>query len=820
MTERERWMAVSGIVSRALDLPETERTKFLAGAIRDQPSLRTEILGLLEELRGDDGFLETPAPSAVVAPESFGPYRVLGELGEGGMGIVYLAERSDGQFTRRVAIKRIGSAAPDAELLRRFKDERQILARLDHENIARMLDAGLDAAGVPYLVMEHVEGEPLTSYCRGGELGLDRRLDLFLKVCGAVQHAHQNLVIHRDIKPGNVLVTSEGEPKLLDFGIAKIMSGTQPVEATQTVNHALTFDFASPEQMRGEGVNTSSDVYSLGVVLFELLSDSKPYECSTRSLSEAVRLVCDFVPPPVSEVAPRERRAALVGDLDAIVGKALEKSPSDRYASVSDLASDVAAYLDHRPVRARRSSFLYRARKLARRRRGGVAVAIGVLVLVATGVTAVLWQARVADRERGRAEARFQDVRRLASSVIYELHDAIANLPGATEARRLLVTRALEYLDRLSGEAHDDPELLRELADAYQRIAEVQNAGLGANVGDTRGALESYGKALDIRKSLAALDPVESRDLYGLAHVEFELGALERVTGDLTRTEAYFLSAASRFEALARQDALPDPHRRLGAVYQRLAELQSFQGRSDAALVWAEKAVSEAEAGRRARPANTDTRSLLAAALHELSVSLANRGRYAEALERARQARALLTEALRENPLDARQTRILLFVLNGESRYLSILGDVPGAVRLREQALDLAEEAWRRDPRDRWSQMSVAVAAKALGETLLQARDAGGSASRFRHALRIASLALAEDPRYGFARLEVASAEHGLGQALVTLGTRRDVAEGCAALRRAESYWSELRSKGDLPANEAEALDLMPSWLARCPPGR
>jgi serine/threonine-protein kinase len=309
MNEASRWSRVSEILSQALDLPESERAAFLDDVIRKEPLLRTEVMGLFDELRGVEAFLDRPALPPLGSAESFGPYRVTGELGEGGMGIVYLADRSDGQFARQVAIKRIGRIAPDADLLRRFRDEKQILARLDHPNIARLLDAGIDAAGIPYLVMEYVEGTPFTAFCRNRNLGIPDRVSLFLKVCAAVQHAHQNLVIHRDIKPGNILVTPEGEPKLLDFGIAKLMGGVDSGEATRTVHRALTLDFASPEQVRGEPVNTSSDVYSLGVVLYHLLADVKPYECGTRSVAEAVSLVCD------SGRRPRRHRSQSDGEI-------------------------------------------------------------------------------------------------------------------------------------------------------------------------------------------------------------------------------------------------------------------------------------------------------------------------------------------------------------------------------------------------------------------------------------------------------------------------------------------------------------------------
>ncbi len=308
MNATTRWAKVSELLSRALDLPETQRDAFLADAVRQHPTLRTEVLALFEELRSTGPFLEKPAASEErPRADAFGAYRVLGELGEGGMGIVYLGERSDGQYTRRVAIKRVARAAPGTDALRRFGDERQILARLDHPNIARLLDAGTDGAGVPYLVMEHVEGLPITTYCRQMKLGVRQRLELFVKVCAAVQHAHQSLVIHRDIKPANILVTPGGEPKLLDFGIAKMQGEAAAGDPTLTMNRALTLDFASPEQVRGESMTTASDVYSLGVLLYELLADARPYEVSASNLSEAVRLISEIVPPPPSRVAPSER---------------------------------------------------------------------------------------------------------------------------------------------------------------------------------------------------------------------------------------------------------------------------------------------------------------------------------------------------------------------------------------------------------------------------------------------------------------------------------------------------------------------------------
>jgi eukaryotic-like serine/threonine-protein kinase len=522
MDAAERWSRVSEILSEALDRPPTERDAFVAERIAREPTLRTEVLAMWEQLGEDDTFLERSPLEGPPPTADLGAYRIVGELGQGGMGVVHLAERSDGQFARRVAIKRIGRTSATFEALRRFTEERQILARLDHPNVTRLLDSGLDAAGVPYLVMEHVEGVPITAYCRQHAQSVRQRLGLFLRVCAAVQHAHQHLVIHRDIKPGNILVTADGEPKLLDFGIAKALGGPA-ADATRTAHPALTLDYASPEQVSGQAVTTASDVYSLGLLLFELLADRKAYELAEHSLAEGVRLVCELTPPAPSTVAPAERRAALQGDLDAIVAKATEKAPADRYTSVSELAGDVGAHLGDQPVRARRPSFGYVARKFVRRHRAGAIASVAALLLLAAGVAAIVWQARVAERERARAQRRFEEVQQLAHYVIFDLNDGVAKLPGSTELRRQMIERSLAYLDSLATEAAGDPRLQTELAEAYSRLGDVLGRFNAANLGDRAGALASYGKARDLLRQALATRPDDRDAQRGLAHALIKL---------------------------------------------------------------------------------------------------------------------------------------------------------------------------------------------------------------------------------------------------------------------------------------------------------
>jgi tetratricopeptide (TPR) repeat protein/tRNA A-37 threonylcarbamoyl transferase component Bud32 len=765
----------------------------------------------------DDG---SAAQASAHLPERIGHYRVLRELGRGGMGTVYLAERDEPGLRKTVAVKVVSRGMDSAFVLRRFRTERQILAGLEHPGIARLYDGGTTDEGLPYFVMEYVDGEDLVAYCEARKLPIRTRLRLFVLVCEAVQYAHQGLVVHRDLKPSNILVTAAGEPKLLDFGIAKLLGppiGDESAEQTASVVRLLTPDFASPEQVRGDRVTTASDVYALGVVLYELLSGHRPYRLKAGTAAQLERAILEKDVDAPSTALARDLRRQLRGDLDNVVLKALRKDPAERYATAAELADDVRRYLDGFPVRAVADRPAYRVAKFLRRHRTAVAAGAAVVLSLVAGLGIALRQARVAEAERRRAEALFQDVRGLANSVIYELHDAIGNLPGATPVRQLMVTRALEYLDRLAADSRGDVSLQRELADAYQRVAQVQGGGVGANLGDSRGALQSYGKALTIRQALIARTPVDSRDVLGLALLEFDLGALERVLGEPAKAERSFVSSAARLESLRRQGALPeDQRRRVAPVYQRLAEAQRFQGKHDAALASARQASAEAEAAWRARPEDAAVRSALAAASHQLAEVLADGRQYADALEWTRRARGLLEAALRENPLDAQSTRILLFVLNGEGRYLWELGDRSGSLKVRARALEVAEEAARRDPQDRWSQMGVVVAGITLADALLQAGAARESVNYFREALRIGRAAADADPQNRYVQLEAAAAEYGLGRARLAEGTPAARAEGCASLARVQQFWSALRAEGALPPGETEDLGRLPALRAPC----
>jgi len=354
-----------------------------------------------------------------------GPYRICELIGEGGMGAVYVAERDDAQFVRRVAIKILPRAIESPEAIARFRDERQFLAALDHRNIVRLIDGGSTDAGVPYLVMERIEGKPITAYAREHALSIPARVRLLRDICAAVQYAHQNLIIHRDIKPANILVDASGVPKLLDFGIAKLLSPTSGFEReakTRTGFLLFTPEYASPEQARGEAVSTATDVYSLGAVLYELVTDRPPHP-NTGSVFDMLRVICEVDPVKPSLAAPGDRRRRIAGDLDNIILKALHKEPARRYATVEHLDEELGRFLDGLPVDARDGTFGYRAQKFVRRHKGAV-IAAGVVGLTLVAATVVsLRQAQRADDAAAEARSETARARTAEAKILTQLDE-------------------------------------------------------------------------------------------------------------------------------------------------------------------------------------------------------------------------------------------------------------------------------------------------------------------------------------------------------------------------------------------------------------
>jgi eukaryotic-like serine/threonine-protein kinase len=580
----EKWQRVKSVLEAALELPPGEREAFLAAHCNGDGDIREEVLALLAEESDADRFEISAAEAygfsnghtdaeASQIGRIIGKYRITAPIGSGGMGSVFLAERADQDFDQVVAIKLIKAGLASDTVMQRFLNERQILASLVHPNIARLIDGGSTDDGSPYLVMEYVEGLPITEFAKTQGLGLEERLDLFRRVCSAVAFAHRNLVIHRDLKPSNILVTADGEPKLLDFGIAKLADPERGGDAA-TRQFALTPEYASPEQILGGNLTTATDLYSLGVILFELLTGRRPFS-REGSVGEILRSATEPVTRPSlfvregsgGDEGDQEFRRRLRGDLDNIILKALKEEPERRYSSVGQFADDIRRYLKGQPVSARADTFRYRARKFASRNPLVVgSAALAVLILIG-GTVATAYQARRADRERVRAEHRFNDLRALANSFIFEVNDKIDESP--IKARELVVTRALEYLDRLTGESGGDAGLQTELAAAYEKIGDLQAEIFKPNLGNAGGALESHNKALRLRQALFEADANVSR-VIDLARSRQKVGSILMITGDISAGTDMYRTAIEQASGLA--NAGIPARRQLRSLYLSLGQ--------------------------------------------------------------------------------------------------------------------------------------------------------------------------------------------------------------------------------------------------------
>jgi eukaryotic-like serine/threonine-protein kinase len=536
--EDPTWSEAKRLFAAALELTSDRRAEYLEAECQGKPALRAEVESLLENHARADNFFELIPFHAKKDPligRRFGAWRLLREIGRGGMGVVYLAERADDQFRRRVAVKAVRPGFLDEQTVRRFENERRMLAVLDHPNIIRLLDSGITDDGIPFLVTDYVEGQTIDQFCDARGLSAKERLRLFREVLSAVHYAHQNLVVHRDLKPSNILVTPDGVPKLLDFGIARMLRPEYlggPMALTRTAMQPLTPEFASPEQVRGQPVTTASDIYSLGVILYRLLAGHHPFEGKLGSVLELERAVCETEPEPPSTRARgatgREAAAArlLRGDPDNIVLKAMRLEPQLRYASAQHFSEDIRLYLDGYPISARRLSLWYRASRFAGRHR--ISCAAGAIFTIAIAVSAA-----AAIREQRLAARRFAELRSFANFVIRDFDSTLRQ--GVTPARRKLNEEALRYLDRLAKEAGGDPTVRLDLAEGYTRAGDVLGNPNGSSLGDMQSAENSYAKAIAIAGESsrsgtrdAASELALAKAQIGMADVLWPRGKIDR----------------------------------------------------------------------------------------------------------------------------------------------------------------------------------------------------------------------------------------------------------------------------------------------------
>jgi eukaryotic-like serine/threonine-protein kinase len=764
----ERWSRVRTILESALELDPSDRNAYLDSACAGDPGLRPEVESLLSSDAEAEDFLAQPAADLGRGlfdaaedtgefPEGYriGPYQLQRCIGRGGMGSVWLAARVDHEYERKVAIKMVLRGMDSREILRRFRTERQVLAGLDHPNIARLLDGGSTPEGLPYLVMEYVDGTRIDQYCESRKSTITERLQLFRAVCSAVEYAHRSLVVHRDIKAGNILVTADGTPKLLDFGVAKLLRPEfVPHEATRLDQRPMTLDYASPEQIRGEPVTTSTDVYSLGVLLYKLLTGTLPHPSGRRTVADVQKAICEEEPKRPSAVVLSDERAAipqatqklevpsaapmesrdrarkrlkkkLTGDLDMIVLKALRKEPQRRYASVEQFSEDIRRHLERLPVIARGDTMGYRAAKFVRRHMAGVAAAAAIVLALIGGAVVSMYYARQATRERARAERRFDDVRKLARFVLFDLDPAMQS--GITPARKLLITEDLKYLNGLQPEAGGDLSLQREIMEAYLRIADVQSNPYHANLGDPAAAAVSLRKAFDIAQEIYSAHPRDFEARRDVARAEAQWGDLLAFGGDRNEALKRYRDALAHFEALAASD----PHNLLrqedvmGAVRQ-IGFVQFATGDLGSALASYRRYLQIAEGVQNIETAggkqtSEETRRAVAAGYDHVGEILGKSGAREEGLATLRKSLAIyqqIFDANRGNPA-ARRSLIAVEQVLGDA--LLAAGQSSEAIGAYHHALDLLEVQWKEDPQNMQSQRDMTVGLGRMADALTSA---------------------------------------------------------------------------------------------------
>lgn len=782
MSDPDRWRRTEDLFDRALGLAPPDRDALLTREAADDPALAAEVRALLAADAEAGAYFSHVARA--ISPDDpireggrVGPYRITGRLGEGGMGAVYRAERADGAFEREVALKVLRAAGGD---VRRFLAERQILARLDHPAIARLYDGGLDDHGRPYLAMELVDGEPITDYCDRRRLGVDDRLDLFRCVCEAVQFAHGRLVVHRDLKPSNVMVCEDDEGasrvKLLDFGIAKLLDAD--VDLTQTGAAPHTPAYAAPEQVRGEDVTTATDVYALGVLLYELLTGHRPYRLESRRREAAEQAILHAEPAEPSTVVltgveavttaaarasePTRLRRRLRGDLDRIVLKALRKEPERRYDGAAALGRDVGRHLDGLPVEARPESVGYRVEKFVRRHRGGVALAALALVGLVGGLGVAVWQASVAADQRDRAEAEARKAEEVTAFVTSLFGEADPNeARGETPTVREALARGAE---RARAELASEPDVqaavlatigrvYRELGDlgaadrllteaaALPALGPAARAEVLEDLGVLRQAQGAYGAADSLyqevlRLRLGALDPGDD----DIAATYDRLGVLRRYQGEYTEAETFLRrSLALRGEA-GRADT-PEYALNLGD----LGVVLTRQHRLD-----------EAERAHRAalalqRTVEGDTSLAVANTYNNLGTVLHERGRYGAA-----EANYLRAIGLWRHILGDDHPNVAIGLSNVGTMY--VMADQPDAARpFYQESLDLFRARLGEDHPDvAFTVISMGSLERLDGHLDLSARLARQALTSYRRTL---------EPTHPY----IGTAEHELGRTLVLL---------------------------------------------------
>jgi len=817
----EGWREVSPYLDQVLSLPEDERAPWLESFRAARPDLANLLQDLLAEHRvlAQEQFLERSPVSETaessLTGQKIGAYTLISLIGQGGMGSVWLAERSDGRFDRRVAVKFLNFSVAATGGVQRFKREGRILGQLTHPHIAELIDAGVTANGEPYLVLESVDGKHIDEYCDHHQLSVNARIRLFLDVLSAVAHAHANLVVHRDLKPSNVLVRNDGEVKLLDFGIAKLLAeGTdKTTQLTVEGSGPLTPQFAAPEQITAGAVTTATDVYTLGVLLYILLTGQHPAGTEPHSPAELVKAIVETQPPLASEAiasAASKHQAEkcgttfeklsrqLRGDLDTILAKALKKAPAERYGSVTAVADDLRRYLNHEPISARPDTLAYRVRKFVYRNRVVVTLATVAFAAILAGSSAAIYQARIAER-------RFQDVRKLAHTFVFDLHDEVAKLDGSTKAREMMVQTGLQYLDNLAKNAGGDLELQKEIAAGYMKIGAAQGFPTQPNLGRMADAMASYRKAGDIYERIARKNGAYLPDL---AAYYRSYAGLFRFSDQPQRARELYVAAIQTFDRLRAHQQL-DPERE--NLYTRAwcnvgdvdEDVENFQ------QAWTEfERCSELAHAQLNRKRDQQSLNMVAESAERVGTAAQELGHLREALQAFDEDETAVRELLAAEPLNPRFHRSLALMYQFRGRvYFSDAypdyGDPKRALENMKLYLQTAQQMLDRDPNNTAAQFSVELARLKVSYCL-QKSDPPAAISLARDSLRMIDQMIASNK--GERHRAVGNRAEGLrklGEAQLNAG-RLAEARNSADLALAASR--ELAQTPDDRSNLVEAL--------------
>jgi eukaryotic-like serine/threonine-protein kinase len=704
------WSEAKRIFAEALELNPDNRQEYLARVCGADSDLYSEVISLLESHGGGDSFFEHALATTVAPPSDpmigrrVGVYKILRQIGLGGMGTVYLAERADDQFRKLVALKAVRPELFHEHALRRFQNERQTLAVLDHPNIIKLLDGGTTDEGAPYLVTEYVEGLPIDRYAVSAGLIVRQKLELFFTLLGAVHYAHQHLVVHRDLKPGNILVTPAGTPKLLDFGIAKLLQpeySAHTMGLTQSNMQPMTPNFASPEQITGQPITTASDIYSLGVILYQLLTGHHPYEEQMHTAFELQQAICETTPDKPSkfveraEPSSRVNSKALRGDLDTIVLKAMRKEPQRRYASVEHFSEDIRRYLQGFPVLARDSGVVYRTSKFVGRHKASSA---GLALLTA----GLIVTSAIALEQKHAAERRFADGREFANWALTELDKKL--LEGTTPARAVLADKGVKYLDRLALEKGGDPSIKRDLVNGYIKSGDVKGNLYGASLGETAGAEESYRKALKYAEELVHSNPANLEDRENLVSAHVKLGQVLATSGNRPEARKHYDEAA-HLQAATMALGTPDPKALQDAadLWASMGSLRNLSSDPAGALECYRQGMQTAER----LPATYANKANILAFMREraASATVSAGGDAAAAEEMILAAIATVQRRVDANPIP-RARRLLALAYQTLADVQQYAGRSADALQSIRRSLQMTEALTLEDPKDEQKQIA------------------------------------------------------------------------------------------------------------------